>query len=82
MFNERFTFLNVGPGMGAAQMVVRVWDKNMFNDKEIGAAQISMAKLYTAGCEELRVPLSTHKGKSAGEVAAGGVAWRWVRVCV
>lgn len=34
-----------------------------FNDKEIGASCINLKRIYAAGlgCEELQVPLQTHK---------------------
>jgi hypothetical protein len=45
-----------------------VFDHNvMFSDKEIGSGRLALARIYTVGCEEIRVPLVTPKGKAAGE---------------
>ncbi|GAB4820239.1 hypothetical protein N2152v2_007285 [Parachlorella kessleri] len=67
-FNERFRFVNVIPKY-ATELRVKVMDKNMMlSDKEIGSGRHALAPTYAVKCHDLRLPLVSPKGKSAGEL--------------
>ena len=69
VFNERFTFVAVSSSY-STELVVTVLDKNvMASDKVIGSARIPLARAYASRApEDLRVQLSSPKGKTAGEL--------------
>ncbi|GAB4820220.1 hypothetical protein N2152v2_007266 [Parachlorella kessleri] len=68
VWNERFKFVQINPAF-ATEMSVRVMDKNvMASDTEIGHARVPLTAIYSKATQELRIPLVSPKGKSAGEL--------------
>ncbi|GAB4820242.1 hypothetical protein N2152v2_007288 [Parachlorella kessleri] len=69
VWNERFRFIQINPTF-ATEMSVKLMDKNVVSsDTEIGHARVPLINIYSSkNTEELRVPLLSAKGKSAGEL--------------